>query len=137
MPVLNDLAATNFDEDRTYGDVLHFVHVYVIEPHPKAPYVSPFTGDVWEDREFSTLPQAYDYATRVEHAKTAEAMLEGDQVLLVDDLDNDGRTNPVWCTYGPAPNAAYLIRQDGGIQEARRWMNPHSLREVIDEMLSD
>jgi hypothetical protein len=43
---------------------------------------------------------------------------EIDTVVLVDEIDN-----PVWCTYGPAPNIAYLIGKDGKIVAKQGWFD--------------
>ena len=41
-----------------------------------------------------------------------------DAAVLVDEIDN-----PVWCTYGPAPNIAYLIGEDGKIVAKQGWFD--------------
>ena len=42
--------------------------------------------------------------------------------VLVDEIDN-----PVWCTYGPAPNIAYLIGTDGRIVVKQGWYDPDQM----------
>ena len=134
MPGLNALAAKDRTAGGTYGDAVRFVHVYVIEPHPKSPNVSPYRGAVWEAR-YSTLGQPTTYAGRVENALATAPLVTGNQTLLVDDLRPDMLVNPVWCTYGPAPNSAYLIRQDGVIDTAQLWTNVNDLEAAIDKLL--
>jgi len=51
--------------------------------------------------------------------------------VLIDEIDN-----PVWCTYGPAPNIAYLIDRDGIIVEKQGWYQPDLMEIVIDKYLN-
>lgn len=46
--------------------------------------------------------------------------------MLVDPMDN-----PIWCTYGAMPNAAYLIGMDGTIIAAQRWYEPKQMESAI------
>jgi hypothetical protein len=46
--------------------------------------------------------------------------------LLVDGMDN-----AVWCTYGPAPNNAYLIDMDGGIVAHQGWYDPVEMTKAV------
>lgn len=46
--------------------------------------------------------------------------------VLVDEMDN-----PLWCTYGPAPNIAYLIGTDGKIVTKQDWYNPEEMESAI------
>ena len=134
MPALNQLATKQYDETSTYADKVHFVHIYVIEPHPKSPDVSPYTGEVWEG-QYSTKGQAYTYDERVAAAKDMLPLIEGSQLILVDDLTPGKYNNPVWCTYGPCPNCAYLIRKDGLIDTAQTWFNADGMESAINELL--
>ena len=52
--------------------------------------------------------------------------------VLVDEMDN-----PLWCTYGPAPNNAYLIGTDGTIITKQGWYQPEEMRSSIDTYLSN
>jgi peroxiredoxin len=111
--------------------VVTFLHVYVIEAHPMAPDVSPYSGQVWEV-EYSTLTQAVTDDARVEHARQTLPLLEGKQLQVVDGLDVEGRrVNPVWCTYGTAPNATYVIGKDGVVTYAHGWTDADSLEAAI------
>jgi hypothetical protein len=130
VPGLNALAQAAFDESRTFADVVHFVHVYTIEAHPMAPEPSPYSGAVWE-MDFSTIDQAKTYEHRVEHARIMKKSLQGNQLQLVDALDTGGLVNPVWCTYGPSPNAVYLIGKDGTIAYAAAWTSAASVERAI------
>ncbi len=134
VPALNLLAATSYDDTTTYADRVHIVTLYVIEPHPMAPDVSPNSGTVWE-MQFSTIRQPLVYDDRVAAAQDTEALLEGDQLVLVDDLTPGQQNNPVWCTYGPCPNCAYLIGQDGVIDTVHTWAFIDAMRLAIDQLL--
>ena len=116
MPALNELASKIFTGSTTYADIVHFVHIYVIEPHPQSPDVSPYSGLVRE-ASYSTKPQPRTYDERVANAEDMVRLIEGNQLLLIDDLGQGNKSNPLWCTYGPAPNSAYLIRQDGNLEK--------------------
>ncbi len=135
MPALNTLANQTYDETSIYSDRIHFAHLYVIEPHPQAPDISPYsdTGNVWEE-EYSTVSQALTYDERVAAAQDIAQLLEGNQLILVDDLA-PGLNNPVWCTYGPCPNCAYLIGQDGVIDTTQTWFNADQMKIAIDNLL--
>ncbi len=135
MPALNALATTPFAGNRTYSDVVHFVHVYVPEPHPKGPDPSPYTGSVME-RGYSERRQPRTYDERVAVATEVAAMLEGHQRLLVDEL-SPRRSNPVWCSYGPMPNSAYLIDQSGVMRVVQLWVDAAKMQTAIDELLSE
>jgi hypothetical protein len=134
VPACNGLAAASFDGSRTYADVVRFVHVYVIEPHPLSPDPSPYRGEVWE-HSYSTVRQPYTYDARVENARGVEPSITGDQVLVVDDLTPHGPNNPAWCTYGTCPNCAFLIRQDGIIDTVQTWIDTASMQMAIDALV--
>ena len=52
--------------------------------------------------------------------------------VLIDEMDN-----PAWCTYGPAPNIAYLIGTDGRIVEKQGWYEPERMKSAIETYLSN
>lgn len=134
MPSLNALAAQPFDEDSTFADVVHFVHINVIEPHPMAPDVSPYGGRVSESR-YSTVTQPTTYGERVEVARGINVLLAGDQLLLIDELSPGFSVDVVWCTYGTAPNSAFLIRQDGIVEVVQLWLNTGTMEQAIRELI--
>ena len=134
MPALNDLADQSRDATETYGEALHLVHVFIIEPHPAAG-PSPYSGEVWEVA-CSDYGQATTYAERVATAKAIAPAIGTGQLLLVDDLDHDGLINPVWCTYGPAPNPAFLISQDGLVVESQPWADMDAMKVAVDQLLA-
>ncbi len=134
MPELNQLATSDYDQTTTYGDRVHIINLYVVEPHPMAPDVSPYSGVVWET-VYSTIRQPMVYDDRVAAALTTEGLLEGNQLMLVDDLTPGQHNNPAWCTYGPCPNCAYLIRQDAVIDTVQTWVDVSEMQTAIDRIL--
>ena len=133
VPALNGLATKQFDATRTYSEVVHFVNVYVTEPHPMTD-PSPYTGTPLE-RRYSTRRQPTTYRDRVALAGEVAALLEGEQIVLVDEMSPRPRVNPVWCSYGPMPNSAYLITMDGTLHLVQQWEDPRQLETAIDELL--
>lgn len=115
MPALNALAAKSYN-GKTYADAVHFVHVYVVEAHPRSPDPSPYNGKVWEAK-YSSESMPRTYAGRVKNASKMKAAITGKQLVLVDDLTPGPLNNPIWCTYGTCPNCSFLIRQDGLLAE--------------------
>jgi hypothetical protein len=113
--------------------VVHFVHVYVIEPHPGSPDPNPYRGGSDGGIDAPRQPRAYD--DRLTLAQQTAGFLEGAQMMLVDDLAPRQRNNPVWCTYGPGANCGYLIAQDGTLVEAQLWVKPDEIRDAIDRIL--
>jgi hypothetical protein len=96
---------------------------------------SPYSGDEWpteysRDLDGNPVGQPDTYAERVALARlTAED--EGITVpVLVDGMDN-----AVWCTYGPAPNIAYLIDRDGTIVTRQDWYVPSVMAEAVAGLL--
>ena len=99
---------------------MQFLVIYTREAHPVG---SPGEGD--------PLAQPVTYRERV---KLASRMIaeEGITVpVLVDEMDN-----PVWCTYGPAPDIAYLIGTDGRIIEKQGWYQPQLMETAIVDYLA-
>ena len=133
MPALNQLATKLFDTTETYDERVHFIHLYVIEPHPESPDVRPYTGTVSEG-SFSTKGQPLTYDQRVAAAQDMIPLIEGDQRILVDDLIPGDLNNPVWCTYGTCPNCAYLIGQDGVIHTTQAWFNANNMETAINNL---
>ncbi len=134
MPALNTLATKAFNGDQTYSDVVHFVHVYVPEPHPLGD-PSPYTGEL-SVRAYSQRAQARTYDERVVVAGEVVAMLEGDQTMLVDEMA-PLRSNPAWCSYGPMPNSAYLIDRRGIMRVVQEWTDAREMETAINELLGE
>ncbi len=81
--------------------------------------------------------QPDNYEWRVDQAKKMRsALIRADLhesiPVLVDEMDN-----PVWCTYGPLPNGAYLINPDGKVIEKEGWYNPSDMEIAIKGYLGE
>lgn len=142
VPELNELFVELLPDGRTYGEAVHFVHVYIVEAHPKLPDPTPYRN--WTDSDlpvggedgqdtyaYSVVGQAYSYAERASGARRMSERIYGDQLRLVDDLTPHGPNNPIWSTYGTAPDAAFLITPDGTIAEAQLWLRIATMRQAI------
>ena len=71
------------------------------------------------------------YEERVAQAIQMVQELEITVPVLIDEMDN-----PLWCTYGPAPNIAYLIGTDGRIVEKQGWYQPEQMEAAIEKYLA-
>ena len=135
MPALNALAAAAFDAQTRFADHVHFVHVYVIEPHPMRPDPSPYRGSVAE-AQYSVRRQPRSHAERVDCARAVRSEVRGAQLMLVDDLQ-PGRANPLWCTYGTCPNCAFLVRRDGTLHTVQTWVNVAAMESAIRDLFRE
>ena len=113
-----------------YGDKVKFTIIYTIEAHPVSS-PCPYSGKEWTssastDKEGNPLTQPETYQERVEQATKMIMELGISVPVLIDEIDN-----PVWCTYGPAPNIAYLIGTDGTIIAKQGWYQPEEMRSAI------
>jgi len=131
---LNQLATRAYDAERTYDQVVHFVHVYIIEPHPEGD-PGPYSGGPSE-REYSAgHPQPRTFPDRLAYAQQMLPEIQGDQQMLIDDLTPGRQNNPAWCTYGPCPNCAFLIRPDGIIDTVQTWADAGAMQTAIDALM--
>jgi hypothetical protein len=119
-----------------YHQNVTFINIYVTEPHPLAPDVGPMRGVVSE-LAFSKFRQPQSYTARVANAQATLAVVPKDMSLLVDDLSTHNATgnNPVWCTYGPNPNGAWLIGQDGQTVLGQNWFEESEMEPAIKSIL--
>ena len=78
------------------------------------------------------MGQPLTYEERVELARKTAVEAGINVPLLVDEIDN-----PVWCTYGPAPNIAYLIGTDGIIIAKQGWYDPKVMEQAIINYLEE
>ncbi len=81
--------------------------------------------------EDNPLAQPATYEERVKLASRTIAEERITVPVLVDEMDN-----PVWCTYGPAPDIAYLIGTDGTVVEKQAWYQPQEMEAAILEYLA-
>ena len=114
---------------------MHFIIVYTIDAHP-AGSTSPYSNREWtstysRDQAGNQVAQPQTYEERFELA--CQTVVEaGIKVpVLVDDIDN-----PVWCTYGPAPDIAYLIGTDGKIIVRQPWYDPTQIETALTRYLN-
>ena len=117
-----------------YGDQVWFIIIYTIEAHPVGS-PSPYSGKEWTgpasmDKEGCALTQPATYEERVAQASQMSEELGLTVPVLIDEMDN-----AVWCTYGPAPNTAYLIDTDGTIVAKQGWYQPQLMEAAIEEYL--
>ncbi len=75
------------------------------------------------------------YDDRAAAALVTEGLLEGNQLMLVDDLTPGQHNNPIWCTYGPCPTCAYLIDQDAVVDTVQSWVNVSEMQAASDLLL--
>ena len=143
MPELDNLAARTLDDGRRVDEAVHLVHVYIIEAHPALPEPTPYKQ--WTDTvlpydptggvAYGDVGQPYTWEGRRHLARRILSKMDSQPIMLIDELDPDGLVNPVWCTYGTAPNAAYVIAQDGRITLAQLWANSDALYQELLEQL--
>ena len=114
-----------------FGGEVQLIIIYVIDAHPVGS-ACPYTGEEWttdasKDATGNPTYQPATYEELVNLAIQAAQELDISSVpVLVDGWDN-----AVWCTYGPAPNIAYLISTDGGVVEKQGWYDPNTMRKAI------
>jgi hypothetical protein len=115
---------------RRMGDKLHIVVVYGPEAHPENDN-SPYRGDNWSKPDkYSHVDCADSDEERMENAKKVGG--SGPVIEVVEPIDN-----PFWCTYGTAPNAAYLINQDGTFEAVHDWFDTPTMVQSIEAMLGE
>lgn len=96
----------------------------MIDPHPVID-PSPYCGLPWTFN-FSKFRQATTWDERATYANK----LDDDGVFdqrLVDGLaprqsPNATGNNPIWCRWGPAPNAGWIVDQNGNVSFAQLWL---------------
>lgn len=109
--------------------------MYILEPHPKSPDLSPYSANVSES-SYSTKYQPVTYENRVANATDMAGHLDNTQLLLVDDMYPLQRNNPMWCTYGPAPNSGYLISMTGKVIVSQKWLDVPAMKNAINELIA-
>ena len=110
---------------------MRFALTYVIDPHPLAPDPSPYRGAVWE-LEYSKFRQATSFAERLSYAFNVSTAGVFDDVMI-DFLEprNASGNNALWCSWGPAPNAAWLIGRNGTVVLAQTWFNASEMNDTL------
>tara|TARA_Y100000310_G_C20214202_1_gene592781 strand:+ start:249 stop:623 length:375 start_codon:yes stop_codon:yes gene_type:complete len=117
-----------------YDGRVQFIIIYGVEAHPVGS-ACPYTGEEWKtsashDKGGNPLTQPATYQERVAQSTQMVRELGITIPVLIDEMDN-----PLWCTYGPAPNIAYLIDSDGKIIGKQGWYDPQLMKVAIEEYL--
>ena len=105
--------------------------IYVVDPHPLQPDPSPYRGSAWM-LPYSKYRQARTFDERATNAATvaAEPAAHGlFDASLVDWLTprNASGNNEAWCTWGPAPNSAWLVAKNGTVRLAQSWLDEQEM----------
>ena len=113
---------------------MSFIIIYSIEAHPSGA-VSPYSDNEWtgrfsKDAAGNPVGQPETYQNRLALAQQTVVESGISVPVLVDQIDN-----PVWCTYGPAPNNAYLIGTDGRVVFKQQWYDPAKMAAAIESHL--
>ena len=105
-------------------------------PHPLAPDLSPYSGAIWE-LGYSKFRQARSFGERLNYARNVSTEGAFD-VKLADGLiaRRGGPNNGLWCAWGPAPNAAWLIAPNGTVLLAQSWFNASELGQEMNATLA-
>ena len=89
--------------------------------------------------KYSNYSQPRNYSERVEVASHISEVFGLDKAftILVDDLTphNQSGNNPLWCEWGPAPNAAWLISKNKSVALAQTWFKLAPMDHAIAQLL--
>jgi hypothetical protein len=87
--------------------------------------------------EYSKYRQARTYQERVDDANHVTVAGVFDEVL-VDWLEPSNSTgeNPVWCSWGPAPNPGWLLSQSGEVKLAQPWFDGDAMGDCLADPTS-
>ena len=119
-----------------YGDKVKFLLAYVIDPHPLAPDLSPYSGKVWE-LEYSKFRQPANFSQRLKNANSVSTEGVFDHVVsdLLTPRNSSSGNNAMWCAWGPAPNAAWLIARNGTVLLAQAWFDANELNATLAPLM--
>ena len=101
-----------------YDEQVHFVLLYVREPHPG-------------QGQFTEITQPTTYEERLQLACRTQEELGITSRMLIDEIDNRYRA-----AFGGLPNSAYIIGQDGRVFHKQPWMSAKSLEQPLEALLS-
>lgn len=141
VPELDQLAMQLLPDGRRFDEAFHFVHVYTVEAHPALPDPTPYrnwTDDAVPDGTgvaYGDVRQAMTWEARRRNANRVITRMENPPLMLLDGLNGDAQINPVWCTYGTAPNAAYVIAQDGTFVRTQLWTDVGRLKKDLEGLV--
>jgi hypothetical protein len=114
-----------------YGNQLNILLIYIVEPHPIYPDVSPYTEFVWE------IPSNVDDSACV-HQETTYLARKQECTILMNRFNItvpvlvDGTSNEYWSTFGPAPNKAYLLTPAGIVYQQYGWFDRSDSALMMD-----
>jgi len=95
------------------------------------PYASEEKPSTYSrDKAGNPVSQPLTYEARLELARQTINEAGIKVPVLVDEMDN-----PVWCTYGPAPNIAYLVGTEGRIIIKQPWYDPKEMEKALIDYL--
>jgi hypothetical protein len=117
--------------------IFRFLIVYTVEAYPvgsPCPYSGTEVISTTSTEPFSSIPiqQPKTYEERVLQATNCKWQLSITTPMVIDEVDN-----PVWCTYGPASNIAYLIDTNGTIVIKQPYYVPEDMETAIVKYLQD
>lgn len=118
-----------------YGDKVKFVLAYVVDPHPLAPDLSPYSGAIWQ-LSYSKYRQPTTFAERLKNANAVSTDGVFD-VVVSDTLQprNASGNNAFWCSWGPAPNSAWLIAKNKTVLLAQTWFDGDELNATLAPLM--
>lgn len=89
--------------------------------------------------KYSNFSQPRNYSSRVEVSRHVADIfgLSKRFTILVDDLTPHNATgnDPLWCTWGPAPNSAWLIGKNKKVVLAQTWFHIAAMDEAIAKLI--
>ena len=109
--------------------------VYVVDPHPLPPDPSPYRGYPWTfNYSHYRQPRTFEERVRTATKINTEGVFD---VKLADGLSNTGKgpSNRLWCSWGPSPNSAWLIAQNGTVVLAQTWFTASEINATLRRML--
>lgn len=128
-PIFRDKHRAMEELRSKYADQVFFLTLYTLEAHPKGD-VCPYVGREWvtepNEEQGILYRQPLQESERQDIAQKAQADLEMGTLVVLDDMKNS-----TWKAYGGAPNAAYLIGQDGRVRLRQGWFEPDRLGEAL------
>lgn len=115
--------------------MVEFLIVYTLEAHPLG------TNNPYSQREVPSKYSRDPDGAPIGQPQTYEqrailAVKAGSEDGILPTIIIDSMDNPVWSTYGPAPNIAYLIGIDGSILLKQPWYDPKAMEAAIKALLS-
>ena len=120
---------------RKWGESVTWTVIYTVDAHPAKPDPSPYSGVPWTF-QYSHLRQPRNFSQRLQNAATLP--VPPNFTVLVDDLAPHNATagnDPVWCTWGPAPNAGFLIAENKTVVLAQTWFDYDGMDRAIEELV--